>query len=205
MIIQRPKIAEYLSLFVMTLITVLAIYNKQITVFYILYLFWWDEFLKTVFDRLRYQLKRNQLVNAVVQLSNTKSRLFMLMIYLVFIIVFFGLILDWNHSDLVLSNFEIFFFKNALFNFSLLTFLLREIYKFRSDSHIGLTHHLLSPGVITLHVSLILGILLSFFLKKEFIVFENYVAVLAIIPFLILKLFFEIKEIQYKQADTKKL
>ena len=198
MIIQRPKIAEYFSLFVMTGITFIAIYNKHTTVFYILYLFWWDEFLKTVFDRLRYQFKKSQLVNPLVQLSNTKSRLFMLMIYLVFIFVFFGLILDWNNSNLVITNFEIFFFKNSLFNFSLLTFLLREIYLYNKETSIITTHHFLSPGVITLHVSLVLGIFLSFFLKREFIIFENYTAILAIIPFLIIKLFFEIKEIKSK-------
>ena len=194
--LKTPKIAEYLSLFVMTCITIIALYNKQITVFYILYLFWFDEFLKTVFDRLKYQFKTNQLVNPSAQLSNMKSRLFMLMIYLVFIIVFFGLMLDWKNSDLVLGNFEVFFFKNALFNFSVITFLLREIYMYRSENNHVLTHHFLSSGVITLHVSLILGIFLFFFIKKEFIVFENYTAVIAIIPFLILKVFFEIREIK---------
>jgi hypothetical protein len=193
---KTPKIAEYLSLFAMTCFTVLAIYNKQISVFYIIYLFWCDEFLKTLFDRLRYYFKKDKLQSPTNYLSNNKSRLFMLMVYLVFIIVCFGLMLDWNNTDLILGNFEVFLFKNTLFNFSLISFLLREVYLYRNDHSVLLPHHLLSSGIITLHVSLILGITFSFLIKKEFVVFENYIAVIAIIPFLILKLFFEIQEIK---------
>ena len=164
--------------------------------FYIIYLFWCDEFLKTLFDRLPYYFKKDKLQSPANYLSNNKSRLFMLMVYLVFIIVCFGLMLDWNNTDLILGNFEVFLFKNALFNFSLITFLLREIYLYIKNHSVLLPHHLLSPGIITLHVSLILGITLSFLIKKEFMVFENYIAVVAIIPFLLLKVFFEIQEIK---------
>ncbi|MFD0990654.1 hypothetical protein ACFQ1R_11140 [Mariniflexile jejuense] len=198
---KTPKIAEYLSLFVMTTITILAIYNKQISVFYILYLFWIDEFLKTVFDRLRYQFKRSQIQNPEAFFSNTKNRLFFLMIYIVFIIVFFGLMIDWNNTDLVLGNFEVFFFKNALFNFSLITFLLREIYLYINNNSYTEAHHLISKGIITLHVSLILGMFIWFLIKKEFIVFENYVTVFAIIPFLLLKVFFEFQEIRERHTN----
>ena len=201
---KTPKIAEYLSLFVMTCFTILAIYNKQISVFYIIYLCWCDEFLKTLFDRLRYHFKKDKLQNATNYLSNTKSRLFMLMVYLVFIIVCFGLMLDWNNTDLVLGNFEVFFFKNPLFNFSLVTFLLREVYLYANDYSYLTPHHLLSSGIITLHVSLVLGITLSFLIKKEFMVFENYTAIIAIIPFLILKVFFEVQEIKYNSKEKEK-
>lgn len=197
---KYTTIAEYVSLIAMTTLTVVAIFNKQITVFYVLYLFWCDEFLKTIFDRLRYQFKRPQIENPVTFLANTKSRFFMLMIYLVFIIVFFGFILNWHESDLVLRNFEVFFFKNTLFNFSLISFLFREVYLYLNTSKHVLAHHILSQGVITLHVSLILGICLWFLVKKEFLVLENYVAVLAIIPFLLIKMYFEIQEIKGKKA-----
>ena len=157
---KTPKIAEYLSLFIMTAITIIAVFNKQVSVFYIIYLFWCDEFLKTLFDRLRYHFKKDKLQNPANYLSNNKSRLFMLMVYLVFIIVCFGLMLDWSNSDLILGNFEVFLFKNTLFNFSLISFLLREIYLYIKNHSVLLPHHLLSPGIITLHVSLILGITL---------------------------------------------
>lgn len=203
MVNRKHKIlGEYLSLIVMTCITVMAIYSKQITVFYIIYLFWCDEFLKTIFDGLRYRFKKEQIQNPTNYILNIKNRFFMLLIYLVFIIVCFGLILDWNNTDLVLGNFEVFFFKNTLFNISLITFLLREIYLYKNNLLVLNSHHLLSSGIITLHISLILGIMLSFLIKKEFVVFENYAAVFAIIPFLLLKLYFEIQEIKYNSKEA---
>ena len=203
MINKKHKIlGEYLSLIVMTCITIMAIYSKQITVFYIIYLFWCDEFLKTIFDGLRYRFKKEQIQNPTNYILNIKNRFFMLLIYLVFIIVCFGLILDWNNTDLVLGNFEVFFFKNTLFNISLITFLLREIYLYKNNQLVLNSHHLLSGGIITLHISLILGIMLSFLIKKEFVVFENYAAVFAIIPFLLLKLYFEIQEIKYNSKEA---
>ena len=203
MINKKHKIlGEYLSLIVMTCITIMAIYSKQITVFYIIYLFWCDEFLKTIFDGLRYRFKKEQIQNPTNYILNIKNRFFMLLIYLVFIIVCFGLILDWNNTDLILGNFEVFFFKNTLFNISLITFLLREIYLYKNNLLVLNSHHLLSSGIITLHISLILGIMLSFLIKKEFVVFENYAAVFAIIPFLLLKLYFEIQEIKYNSKEA---
>lgn len=203
MINKKHKIlGEYLSLIVMTCITIMAIYSKQITVFYIIYLFWCDEFLKTIFDGLRYRFKKEQIQNPTNYILNIKNRFFMLLIYLVFIIVCFGLILDWNNTDLILGNFEVFFFKNTLFNISLITFLLREIYLYKNNQLVLNSHHLLSSGIITLHISLILGIMLSFLIKKEFVVFENYAAVFAIIPFLLLKLYFEIQEIKYNSKEA---
>ncbi|GFZ83010.1 hypothetical protein GCM10011531_12060 [Aquaticitalea lipolytica] len=203
MVNKKHKIlGEYLSLIVMTCITIMAIYSKQITVFYIIYLFWCDEFLKTIFDGFRYRFKKEQIQNPTNYILNIKNRFFMLLIYLVFIIVCFGLILDWNNTDLILGNFEVFFFKNTLFNISLITFLLREIYLYKNNQLILNSHHLLSSGIITLHISLILGIMLSFLIKKEFVVFENYAAVFAIIPFLLLKLYFEIQEIKYNSKEA---
>ena len=203
MINKKHKIlGEYLSLIVMTCITIMAIYSKQITVFYIIYLFWCDEFLKTIFDGLRYRFKKEQIQNPTNYILNIKNRFFMLLIYLVFIIVCFGLILDWNNTDLILGNFEVFFFKNTLFNISLITFLLREIYLYKNNQLVLNSHHLLSSGIITLHISLILGIMLSFLIKKEFVVFEDYAAVFAIIPFLLLKLYFEIQEIKYNSKEA---
>jgi hypothetical protein len=199
---KHQILGEYFSLIVMTCITIMAIYSKQITVFYIIYLFWCDEFLKTIFDGLRYRFKKEQIQNPTNYILNIKNRFFMLLIYLVFIIVCFGLILEWNNTNLILGNFEVFFFKNTLFNISLITFLLREMYLYKNNQLVLNSHHLLSSGIITLHISLILGIMLSFLIKKEFVVFENYAAVFAIIPFLMLKLYFEIQEIKYNSKHA---
>lgn len=180
----------------MTLLTLLALNQKTISVFYILYLFWWDEFLKTIFDLARYAILKRKIQNPKIYLSIIKSRLFLLLVYLVFIVVFFALILNWRDTDLVLINFEVLFFKNWLFNFSIITFILREIYNFQNDIRGYAPHHMLSKGIITLHMSLVLGMLFWFLVTKKFMFFMDYATLFSVIPFLLIKLFFEIQEIK---------
>ncbi len=196
MIIKTPKIVEYLSLFVMTAITVLAIVNKQISVFYIIYLFWWDEVLKSVFDLFKHWSKKYSLEKPIQHGFNTSGRFFFLFVYLVFIIVFFGFMIDWKNKDMVGLNLEVFMFMNPLFNFSLLSFLLREIYLYRHTEENRKTHHMLSNGIITLHISIILGILMWAFITLKLQHLGNYSVVFAIIPFMLLKVFFEVQEIK---------
>lgn len=200
-VLKYNRIAEYFSLFAMIMFTSIAIFYKNITVFYLLYLFWCDEFLKTIFDYLRFRFKNKTLENAPKYLSNTKSRLFLLMVYFVFIIVFFGLMLDWKNSDLILNNFEVFFFRNQLFNFSFITFLIREMYLFWNGVQTTTSHHILSQGIITLHISLVLGILFWFLVTKKIMMLEDYATIISIIPFLILKITFEVQEINAKTLE----
>jgi len=188
--------AEYLSLFCMIALTVVAIFNKTVSVFYIIYLFWWDEFLKTVFDTLRYWFKKDLIENVSGFTSNTRGRMFFLLIYIVFIVVFFGLMLDWGNLDLVGSNFQTFFFRNALFNFTLLGLFLRELYIYRSQDQIIKAHTVFSTGIITLHVSIILGILGWALVTLKFTSLKPYATLFAVTPFLLFKIFFEMAEIR---------
>ncbi len=198
---KYATLAEYLSLFAMTTLTAIAIYNKNISVFYILYLFWWDELLKTCFDGLKYFNKKLTLNSPKAYFKNVKTRLFFLMIYLVFIFVFFGMIMDWKSDDLVLNNFEVFLFKNSLFNLSLITFLGRELYLYFYEKNHVIGHHVLSRGIITLHLSIVLGILLWFFVAKKMNLLDSNASVLSILPFLLIKLYFEIQEIKLNQSS----
>jgi hypothetical protein len=120
------------------------------------------------------------------------------MVYIVFIIVFFGFMIDSKNKDMIGLNFEVFLFMNPLFNFSLVSILLREIYLFRHPEASIITHTAFSSGIITLHISIILGILLWAFITLKLQAFESYAVVLSIIPFMLLKVFFEIQEIKYK-------
>lgn len=196
--VHRSALAEYLSLGAMTLFTIIAVANKSISVFYIIYLFWWDELLKSVFDVLKYVFKKPYISNPKSFFLDTKGRFFFLMIYIVFIIVFFGFMIDWKNKDMVGLNFEVFLFMNPLFNFSLISILLREIYLFRHPEESIITHTAFSSGIITLHVSIILGILLWAFITLKLQYLESYAVVLSIIPFMLLKVFFEIQEIKYR-------
>lgn len=193
---KHNALAEYLSLAAMTILTIVAVASKNISVFYIIYLFWWDEVLKSIFDLLKNWSKRHQLENPKSYSSNIGGRFFFLSIYIVFIIVFFGLMIDSKNTDMIGLNFEVFLFMNPLFNFSLLSFLLREIYLFRHPEEQIKTHHLLSRGIITLHISIILGILMWAFVSLKLQHLETYATIFAVIPFLLIKVLFEVYEIK---------
>lgn len=193
---EKSTLAEYLSLFALITLTVIAIANKNISVFYIIYLFWWDELLKSIFDIFRYWFKKNQIENPKVYFSNMSGRIFFLIIYFVFILVFFGFMIDFKDYDLVGLNFEVLFFMNPLFNFSLLSFLLREIYLYKFNDAVLKPHHVLSRGIITLHVSIILGIFLWAFITMKFQSLKAYATIFSIVPFLLFKIYFEVQEIK---------
>jgi hypothetical protein len=201
---KHNVIAAYLSLAAMVLLTILAVANKSISVFYIIYLFWWDEVIKSVFDLFKYSSKKHQLMNSSGFGHSLTGRFFFLFVYIVFIIVFFGFMIDSKNKDMIGLNFEVFMFMNPLFNFSLLSILLREIYLYRHPEESIKTHHLLSSGIITLHISIILGILLWAFITLKLQYLESYAVVLAIIPFMLIKVFFEVQEIKsHQQYGTK--
>jgi hypothetical protein len=170
-----------------------SVVNKETSVFYIIYLFWCDEFLRTFFDRLKLRFNRSQIQDTNLFRSNVKSRSFMLFVYFVFIFIVFGLVMNSRDADLVLLNFEVLLFQNALFNATLVSFLLREIYLFMNPKSEIESQYLLSNGIVILHLSIILGIFAWFLSTQKFLFFAQYATILSILPFLILKLFFELK------------
>jgi hypothetical protein len=60
--LKNNKVVNYGSLLSMTIITVFSIINKETTVFYILYLFWCDELIRTLSDGFKYVFKKSNLV-----------------------------------------------------------------------------------------------------------------------------------------------
>ena len=191
--ISSNKIINYASLFSMTLITVFSIINQETTVFYLLFLFWCDEFIRTLFDGFGYFFRKVTIKNLSNYLSNVKSRFFFLFVYLVFIVFIFGLIIDWKNGDLVIDNLSVLFFKNNLFNYTVLTFLVREIFLFFNNKNPLEAKSILSKGIIILHISLVLGIFFWFISSQKIDFFKEYAALISIVPFLILKLYFEVK------------
>jgi hypothetical protein len=191
----------------MTVFTLLTIINNQISVFYIIYLFWFDEFLRTIFQFIFYYFKRKEIKGHPLYFKTIKSKLFVLFIYFIFIIVCFGLLIDWKNTDLILINFEVFLFKNELFNFTIVTFLGRELLLyFKNELNIIHQNIFLSKRIIILHISIIIGMCIWAFLPKY--IYENsssnILSAIIISPFLLLKLFFEIQEIKH-EITAKKL
>lgn len=191
MTINNSALAKYISLLAMTVFTVIEVVSKQTSVFYILYLFWFDECIRTFFDGIQSRFAKNQIENPTK--FNYKEKLFLLFGYFVFIVIIFGFVIDRKDFDLIRINLTVLTFQNTLFNYSLVTFVLREIYLFRKVNTNVEFESQVTIGIITLHISIVLGILFWFLSAQKLQFMTDYANVIAIIPFLLLKLFFEIK------------
>ena len=118
--------------------------------------------------------------------------LFIMFIYLVFIIVFFGMIANWSNSDITLTNMEILFFKNWFFNINLLFVLFEHIYINLNEDKTIASIGQFTSNMLVLHISIILGGIIMFFIVKPFpetFSPDNlWSSVLIILPFLLLKM-----------------
>lgn len=201
---------DILSLLFFTALTIMAVVMQEITIFYVIYIFWWDEFIKTGFDFLRYLFNKKEIEQPLLFKASIGSRFFMLFIYIVFIIVCFGFIIEWGTDNSIHKNAQILLFQNIYFNISLISFIAREIYVYRNKIQNINTSilNIMSGSIITLHVSIILGILLWAVATKKLgsLPFEvgSYSTILAIAPFLILKFLFEWSAIKGRQKELEK-
>lgn len=189
-IINRD-LREYgrVDILMMTVLTALSVYNGQASVFYIIYLFWWNEALTVIigriFDKI-YKREKSQ-IETVIGFGS----LFMLGIYWVFILVFFGFIANWENPETIHVNLEILFFKNIYFDLNLIFIILQLcsyniVHKNSLKPITGLT-----ANMIVLHISIILGGLIMFFVVlryPETFTPENLWGSICIIaPFLLLR------------------
>lgn len=199
--LKMNKIVNYISLLGMTIFTVFSILDKTTTVFYIMFLFWCDELIKTLFDVFNYYFRKKNIEDAVKYISNVKSRFFLLAVYLIFIVVIFGLLIDWKNKDLIIENLMVLFFKNRLFNFTIIIFIIRELYFFYKNKKELESKTLFSNGILILHISIILGVLFWFISTRKIEFFKEYATIISIVPFLILKIIFELKA-ENKQVQS---
>ena len=179
-----------LDIIVFLIITALAVYSGQSTVFYILYFFWWNELICVVVDKAfnRFIWKTSRESNESV------GPFFLMFIYFIFIVLFFGIFANIDNTTIFLINLEILFFKNWFFNLNLLYILLITIRRYRivneSKAYIGA----FSSNMIILHISIILGAFMMFFVVRSFPDFftpTNLLgSVLIISPFLLLRFLF---------------
>lgn len=195
---------DILSLLFFTALTIVAIVVQEITIFYVIYIFWWDEFIKLVFDFSRYLFNKDEIVDTVEYKTALGNRLFMLSLYVVFIVVCFGFMIEWKTENAIFKNAQILLFQNIYFNISLISFIGREIYVYRNKIQTvnKSMQNIMSGTIITLHISIIFGILLWAVATKKLgsipFELENHSTILAIVPFLIIKFLFEWSAIRKK-------
>jgi hypothetical protein len=176
---------------VFTLLTIFSLLNGQVTVFYLIYFFWWNELLRIIIDRLFYKTNPNaQLASNPAE--SIFSSFFLMGIYFVFIVVFFGFIAAVDNTALVMANMKVLFFGNWFFNANLVFLIVERIWIHKSHKPQLVSFGGFTPNMILLHVSIILGGVVMFFIVKNFpTIFtpENlWGSVLIATPFLLLQL-----------------
>lgn len=191
--ISKQQLSNYhkWSFVFFTLLTLVAILNGKTTPFYLIYFFWWNEFIHLLVDKLFYKKNPNSFV--ISEKSNDTFNSFSLMgIYWIFIVVFFGLLSNSENTKMVLVNLEVLFFKNWFFNVNLIGVAVGRTYMHLTKKFVEVDFGALSPNIIILHISIIVGSLLIFFLVRKYPgVFtpENlWGSVVIITPFLLLKI-----------------
>lgn len=172
-------------------LTLLSVWSGQTTVFYPLYFFWWNELIRLVVDRLCY--KRNP--NAVYEDGHGKGfgeSLFLMGIYWVFLVVVFGFIAGADSTEIIIANMRVLFFHNWFFNINLIFVLLERLYLHKTRQPLQIYFGAFNPNTIVLHISIIVGAVLMFFLVREypdtFTPENRWGSALIALPFLLLKM-----------------
>lgn len=181
--------------FVMIAITAFALYNESTSVFYLLYLFWFIEFLRTIINIFyrKWMTSKSEIKHKP---SKIFDNFFFLVLYFIFIVILFGFVLQNENTKIIQLNFQVIAFQNWYFNFNLLFFVasyIFELYKnHTSVEEIDAESGMLNLSFITLHLSIILGALIWGFLIRpypEYFTLENRLGMILIAsPFLILQL-----------------
>lgn len=192
---------------IFALLTLLSVYSGQTTVFYLIYLFWWNELIHMLIDRFFYRNNRNAVYTGdsskFNQLPSISQGLFLMGIYGVFILVFFGFIAGWSNEEILFENMRILVFQNWFFNSNLIIIALERWYLHQREQALEVNFNAFSPGRLVLHVSIILGGVLMFFVVKpypEIFSPENLLgSVVIVLPFLLLRM-----GMQYLMSPTPK-
>lgn len=184
----------YINLLITIAITIWALIQNQITVFYMLYLFWWQEMITIIFEII-YYYKTNKTLRPIIK--NIRGRLFMMGIYLVFIVVVFGFIIGFKPMETFIFNMETLLFKNVYFVANIIFFMLSMIMMNKNELDLEEKLSPFSLRMIVLHISIILGAIIGLFILNKMNSNHYYInkwaSVLSAVPFLLIRLFIDLK------------
>ena len=113
-------------------------------------------------------------------------------IYFVFIVIFFGFIANFDNTDILSTNMKILFFSNWFFNLNIIFIIFERILLHQSKQAVTVYFGGFTPNMIILHVSIIAGGVLMFFVVKQhqdiFTPANHWGSVIIVMPFILLKL-----------------
>ncbi len=187
------KRIETLSIIVFSII---ALLRGEITVFYMLYLFWWQSFIHVFVNIGKAITQKSSQTFPPGLWHYIGSNIFLLFIYVIFIIVLFGFVLNFKNKDLILINFEVLFFNNWSFNLNLIIIFVSSLFTIKYKPEvINSSMGGFSRKNIILHVSIIMGVFIQFLILIKFdTVFTDdnlWGSILVITPFLLLRAIFD--------------
>jgi len=197
---MKHQLSNNLNLFGTLVFSVIALVNQEISVFYMLYLFWWQELI-SIFGSVFSKIKKG--FPFFKSLQSLGQSLFLMGIYFVFIVVMFGFVFSFRNEKLFSIFAEVLMFMNVSFNLNLLVALVLMLVKVFQDQIVYEDHEIFSANMIVLHISIILGAGLHFLIKEYFAdSFDNKSIIpyiVSAVPFLFLKTVFE----YYKNKENK--
>lgn len=196
-ITKQRWLIDLVSLLLFTVLSVVAIVMKEITIFYVMYIFWWDELIKTLFDGIRFLFNRNLIMDPSIFTIILLVRFFMLCVYMLFIIVCFNVMVEENNNAGYDKNIEVIFFRNVIFNITLISFIVREAFNYVNHKKptASITSLILPKGALVLHISIIFGMFAWFLSSNN--VFQlteeskKYAPLFTIAPFILIKFLFD--------------
>lgn len=174
--------------------TIMALINKEITVFYMLYLFWWQALIE-IFAKM---IREYRITRSFSKAYALGRPIFPIMAgYWIFIVVLFGFAFSFSNYDLFAINAEVLMFRNLPFVLNIgLTIILVAINSRSSSVDNEINFGVFSPKMVILHISIILGAFIHFGVKHYYPEsFENsiYPYLFSAIPFLLLRTYFDYK------------
>lgn len=189
--LTSPKYFHAIEIITFLLITIWGIIQGQVTVFYIIYLFWFQELVRSITDTL-YAYKNGKENGKKPHLAEIGGGIFLLFIYLVFIVLLFGFMLNRDNTELLIVNMRTLMLRNLGFNLNIMFFIVQYTLYRISVGTKGLEITIFNKNHIILHISIILGALIQMgFVKKYpeyFAGHELLGAALVVLPFLLLKI-----------------
>lgn len=177
--------------FTFLLITLLGVTSGQVTVFYIVYLFWFQELVRTLVDFIVVLRQKKTIAEKWLFLKMSFASFFILWIYFVFIVLLFGFMLNWKNSDLLGDNIRVLMFRNWFFNINILLFLAEYIYFRKQTDNTGLEIYPFNRRHMILHISIILGALIQLAIVPRLEIDSKWVSALVVLPFMLLKLWID--------------
>lgn len=176
------------------MLTVIALINKEITVFYMLYLFWWQALIE-IFAKMIREYRITQSFSKAY--ARGRPSFPIMAGYWIFIVVLFGFAFSFSNYDLFAINAEVLMFRNIPFVLNIALTIILVAINSRSNSEENILNFgIFSPKMIILHVSIILGAFVHFGVKHYYPnSFENsiYPYLFSAIPFLLLRTYFDYK------------